>query len=43
MGKEQINWEPDIVKGLDIVKNSHYRMGLSFEMIRDAQEKAAKT
>lgn len=31
----------DNIKGLDIVKDSHYRMGLSFEMIRDAQEKAA--
>lgn len=31
----------DNVKDLDLVKNSHYRMGMSFEMIRDAQEKAA--
>ncbi len=29
------------VKDLDVVKNSHSRMAISFQMIRDAQEKAA--
>ena len=29
------------IKDTEVVKNSHYRMALSFEMIRDAQEKAA--